>query len=309
MGCDSNSKKEDTLTLQEMRYIGFKVYDPVYIGIDKGLFEKHNLKVSLIDLAAAGPTGIQAVSGGSAEAALSSFMAIINARAAGLPILAVSDIQSSIEGKQGLEEFFVRNDSGINSIQDLKGKKIAINLIKSSFHYTVLMALEQAGIKETDVDFVLLPFDQQEFALENKRVDMIGLMQPYILHAKENSEYKVLFTALDVFGGKQFCVHLVNSIWAENNPKAVTAFVSGITDSIDWIEANQEEAKKIISKYTAVDVKYINDYYFQPDGMVNMEDAQYWLDYMKDRDDVQADWLKVEDFASNKYNVRIQQDE
>ena len=38
--------------------------------------------------------------------------------------------------------------------------------------------------------------------------------------------------------------------------------------------------------------------------MVVLEDAQYWLDYMLNAGDVQADWLKVEDFATNDYNLK-----
>jgi len=303
-GCKGISEKEEADGVMEMKYIGYKVYDPVYIAIDKGFFEKYKVEVELLDLMAAGPTAIQAISGGSAEGGLSAYMSIINARAAGLPIVACSDIQSAV-GEQALEEFFVYKDSGINSIKDLKGKKIAVNNIKASFYYTVLMALEQEGLTENDVEFVLLPFSQQEFALENKRVDMIGLMQPYILHAKENQEYKVLFNALDVFGEKQFSTHFINSVWAEYNPETATAFISGITDAIAWIEKNQDEAKKIISKYTGVDVKYVEDYYFQPNGKINLEDAKYWLDYMLKRKDISADWLKVEEFATNKYNVKI----
>lgn len=293
----SNSKPD-------IRYIGFKVYDPVYIAKDKGFFDKHNVNVEIIDLVSAGPTALQAVSGGSAEACLSSYMAIISARAQGLPVIAVSDIQSAI-GEQPLEEFFVRKDSGISSIADLKGKTIAINLVKSSFHYTWLMALEAAGLYESDIDITIMPFEQQELALANGHVDAIGLMQPYVLHAKEKKDLTTLYTALDVFGEKQFCTHVVNNIWAENNKELTEGFVTAIAEAVEWIEANQEEAKTIISKYTGIEIQYIEDYHFQRNAAVIIEDAQFWLDYMRNRNEINADWLQVDDFATNKYNQII----
>lgn len=288
-------------TGNKVRYVGFKVYDPVYVAQDKGFFKKNGVDVEIASTVAAGPTGIQTVAGGSAEACLSSYMAIINARAAGLPVTAVSDIQSAI-GDQALEEFFVRNDSGIKSIQDLKGKRIAVNLMKSSFHYTLLMALDNAGIKADEVEWVLLPFDQQELALENNKVDLIGLMPPYVEHAKENKEFTKLFNALDVFGEKQFCTHLVNDVWAKYNPETAEGFVTAIAEAINWIENNQEEAKEIVSKYTGIDSKYITDYHFQENGQVVTKDAQYWLDYMIKTKEIGVTWLKVDDFATNKYN-------
>ena len=294
-GCAKNTKNET------VRYIGFKIYDPVYIAIEKGIFNKHGVSVELIDMIAAGPTALQAVSGGSAETCNSSYMATINARAQGLPVIAVTDLQSAI-GRQALEEFFVRKDSGINSVADLKGKTIAINVVKGSFHYTWLMALRLAGLNETDVNFIVLPFDQQEIALSNSRVDAIGLMQPYVLHAKRNSDLRIIYTALDIFGPKQFATHVLNRIWAENNPNQAKGFVAAIVEAVAWIQANQNEAKKIISKYTGVSPDLIEDYYYQENASINTTDAQYWLDYMRGRKEISAEWLRVDDFATNKYN-------
>jgi ABC-type nitrate/sulfonate/bicarbonate transport system substrate-binding protein len=284
-----------------LRYIGFKIYDPAYISQEKGLFRNHDLDVEIIELIAGGPTAIQAITGGSAEICVSSYMAVINARAQGLPVMAISDIQSSI-GDQALEEFFVRKDSGINSIVDFKGKKAAINLVKSSFHYTWLMALAAAGMTESDVEFVILPFDQQELALINGHVDAIGVMQPYVHHAKDNEGLKVLFTALDVFGERQFTAHVINSEWAEKNQEKTARFVAAIAEAAAWIETNQEEAKEIMAKYTGVPPGDIDDYHFQKNAAIVLADAQYWLDYMRGTGEVTANWLQAGDFASNRYN-------
>lgn len=296
-GCAKDEKAKN----ETIRYIGFKIYDPVYIAIEKGIFNKHGVSVELIDMIAAGPTALQAVSGGSAETCNSSFMATINARAQGLPVIAVSDLQSAV-GKQALEEFFVRKDSKIKSIADLKGGTIAINVVKGSFHYTWLMALAGAGLAETDVNFIILPFDQQEIALANGKVDAIGLMQPYVLHAKRNTDLKILYTALDIFGPKQFSTHIVNKIWADNNPDHAKGFVAALVEAVEWIQANQNDAKVIIGKYTGVSPDLIEDYYYQENAKINTGDAQYWLDYMKTRKEISVEWLRVDDFATNSYN-------
>ena len=291
---------------EAVRYVGFRIYDPVYVALELNLFEKHGVNVEIIDLIAGGPTALQAISGGSAEIALSSYMAIINASVQGLPIIAVSDIQSSI-GTQPLEEFFVRSDSGIETITDLAGKTVAINLVKSSFHYTWLMALEAAGMAETDVEFVILPFEQQELALINHRVDAIGVLQPYTLRARENPEIKTLFTALDIFGERQFTTHVMNSNWAEKNPELAKGFVGAIAEAAAWIEANQNEAREIISLHTGIPARDIENYYFQEHAAVIMADAQFWLDYMRSTGEVTAPHLTVNDFATNRFNPFVEE--
>ena len=285
-----------------VKYIDFKVYDPVYVGIEKGFFK--GVKVELMGSYLAGPTAIQAVSSGKYHAGLSSIMAIINANANGLPVQGITDIQSAITG-QPLEEWFVKSNSTIKNIQDLKGKRIAVNLWKSSFHYSVIMALNNAGMKSDDVQFILIPFDKQLTAIDSDQVDVVGLMEPYSSYLRSKGGYRVLFDAFDIFGEKQFCIHFVNKVWAEHNRKEAVAFISGIVKSINWIEQNQAEAKKIIAKYTGIDEKYIADYHFQKNGAVIMNDVQYWLDYMQSSGDVTAKWLKVDDIATNKYNREV----
>lgn len=290
-----------------VRYVNFKVYDPVYVALDKGFFEKNGIQVEIIGDTLAGPTAIQAVASGAAEAGLSSIPAIINANAAGLPVTGVSDIQSAIDD-QPLEYYYSLKGSGIESIKDMEGKRLAVNLIKSSFHYTALLALHQEGVPEETVEFVLLPFDAQLPALLNGEVDVVGLMEPYngMALGTAGDKLQPVYDAQDVFGSKQFTLHFVNRIWAKEHPDQAKAFVSAVVEAIAWIEANQEEAKAIIAEHTKIPAEYVPEYHFQPNGQVVMDDVQFWLDYLIERGDVTATWLKAEDVATNQYNPLLE---
>ncbi|MBN2005800.1 MAG: ABC transporter substrate-binding protein [Anaerolineae bacterium] len=292
--------------LPVVRYANFRVYDPVYVALEKGFFTQRGVQVEIIGDVLGGPTAIQAVASGSAEAGLSSLPAIVNANAAGLPIVGVSDIQSALPD-QPLEYYYVRCDSGIESLADLPGKTFAVNLWRSSFHYTALMALEKEKIAEDSLEWVLLSFDNQIPALANGEVDVIGLMEPYNGYARANygDEFCLLFDALDVFGPKQFTTHFVNRVWAQYNPEAAEAFVGGIADAAAWIEQNQEEAKGIIAQYTGVEAQFVPEYHFQENAAVIEDDVSFWLNYLVRRGDVTVDWLNPAEIATNRYNPAL----
>lgn len=292
-GCDKGNKGV-------VKYVGLKVYDPVYIAKDKGFFEEEGIDVEIVDVVAGGATATQMVASGNVQAGLLSTMALINAKNSGLSVIGVADIQSAFN-ESPLEEFFVRKDSNINSIQDLKGKTIAINLVKSSFHYTWVLALKNAGMKETDVNFVTIPFSEQESALMSGMVDAIGLMQPYTKSARNNNELKTLYNAVDCFGERQFCEIFMNETWANKNVDKATKFVSAIVKACKWVEENQLEAKQIISKYSGVSVENIDDYKFQENAKCVEEDCQYWIDFMIEYEGVSSN-IKVSDIVTNKFN-------
>ena len=283
-----------------VRYVDFKVYDPVYVAIDKGFFRDAGIDVRLYGAMLAGPTAIQAVAAGKAEGGPASYPALINATASGLGVVGVADLQSSI-GDQPLEEYFVRQDSPIRSIEALRPvTRFAVNLWKSSFHYTALMAMKQANVSA--VDFVLVPFPQQIQALRGGSVDVVGLMEPYASELRALGGVRILFTAFDVFGPRQFSTIFLNRAWALTNPGTARRFTTTVAMTEDWIQKHETEAAAIEAKYTGVDVRYVPPYRFQPHGRVVLIDALFWLSYMEDRGDVPAGKVLVSDFATNFYN-------
>ncbi|RRR66078.1 MAG: ABC transporter substrate-binding protein [Candidatus Viridilinea halotolerans] len=288
-------------TPQTMRYIGLKVYDPVYIAQARGLFAQHGVEVELLNLVAGGPTALQAIAAGQAEAGLSSIPAIINANQAGLPLLGVADIQSVLPN-QALKHWYVRSDSSIHNLSDLRGKKIAINLIRSSFDYSLDLILEQAGLERSAVEVVLLPFDQQGTALLSGHVDMIGLLAPYTgqLEAQAGAQVRVLLDGHAVFGPqRQISQIVVNREWAEAQPETARRFVAALREAADWASAHPAEARPIIAAATGVDTAAIPAYQFAPGGRVSLEDAAWWMEVLRRRGDLTSPTLTAAQLARN----------
>jgi len=292
--------------LPEVRYINFKIYDPTYVAMDMGFDVKHGVKIVLSGDVLAGPNAIQAIAAGSADAGASSIAALVNANAAGLPVQGVVDLQTTFSD-QPLQKWYVRSDSPIQALTeaDLCGANYAVNIWRSSFHYTSLMMMDKYGIPEDCVNWSLLSFGNQIPALAEGSVDIIGLMQPYqgYADAEYGDQFRELYNDHDeVYGERMVSLIFQNRLWAEYNPEVSRNFVAALVEAIDWIKDNQAAAKPIIAKYTGIEEKFIADYHYTEHGQVVPADIQFWIDYMLARGDITADWLKPEDVGTNAFN-------
>jgi len=299
----------DESELPEVRYVNFKVYDPVYVGVDKGFYEEEGIQVSIVGDVIAGPNAIQAVAGGSAEAGLSSIPALTLSSAKGLPVQGVVDIQTTLEG-QALQKWYVLDESPLQSLEDVATQDVkpvyCVNIWRSSFHTTSLMAFNQRDIPEDAVEWQLLSFSNQIPALVEGECDIIGLIQPYqsYLEQEYGDQVRVLFDDYnDVYGEKHVSLIFVNRVWAKAKPELATAFATGTAKAINWIEENQDEARAIVSKYTEIPESAVPDYHFTENGCVRPADVQFWMDYLTDRGEFTETWVKTTDVGTDIYNT------
>jgi NitT/TauT family transport system substrate-binding protein len=90
--------------------------------------------------------------------------------------------------------------AGINSIKDLKGKKVGVELGLVE-HLLLLKALEVNGMAESDVQLVGVPTNDTPQTLASGGVDAVGAWQPIIGGAlKQVAGSKPLFTSKDAPG-------------------------------------------------------------------------------------------------------------
>ncbi len=79
----------------------------------------------------------------------------------------------------------VRNDSAVKSVADLKGKRIVTGR-GSIGHYLAIRALEEAGLKTSDVSFVYLLPSESRLILDNGDADAWATWAPYTTVATQS---------------------------------------------------------------------------------------------------------------------------
>ncbi|MCD8521413.1 MAG: ABC transporter substrate-binding protein [Saccharospirillaceae bacterium] len=118
---------------------------PVYVGLQQGFFAEQGLEVTVAQ-GRGSHDAITKLATGNADIGLSDLVALLQAKAAeNVPVSAVYSVFS-----EAPHAFFVRSDSGINSVADVAGKKIATSPFTSSNVFLPLL-LDVNKVDETSI--------------------------------------------------------------------------------------------------------------------------------------------------------------
>jgi taurine transport system substrate-binding protein len=125
------------------------------------------------------------------------------------------------------EALVVRNGSGINSLADLKGKKLAAAPV-STDHYQLLALIKSQGLTEKDVQVFAIP--QPDIVAGYNRGDLDGgfVWDPALTELKKTG--KVLVTSKDVAdkGAPTFSAWVATAKFGQDNPDFLKSFAGVI---------------------------------------------------------------------------------
>lgn len=136
-------------------------------------------------------------------------------------------------------------DASVASVADLRGKSIAAEAGVVD-HFLLLQGLAANGLSEQDINFSGVKTDAAAAAFAGGEFDCVAVFAPFTLQALERPGSKVLFSSADFPG--IIPDHLVTTAaLVDERPEAVQQLVNAWYATLDWIEANPEEATAIMA--------------------------------------------------------------
>ena len=199
-------------------------------------------------------------------------------------------------------QFMVRKDSGITTIEALKGKVLATNAEGSIGDMALRFMLRRHGLDDRkDVSIVEYALPNMKAALAERKVDLIISVLPFFLDPDLQNMAQTLFTSLDAVGPTEISMLTAQVEFLQKNRAAVVDFLEDYRQVLEWYNnpANHDAAVKVIADFTKLPEARFSgwvfknqDYYRDPNAMVDVEalqknvDVQHQLGFLKQPLDV-----------------------
>jgi sulfonate transport system substrate-binding protein len=232
------------------------------------------------------PVMITALAAGEIDVAALTFAsfgtAIVNAHMTDLRIIA-DEFQDGVEG-YFTESYLVRRDSGIDKVEDLKGKVIATNGIGSGVDMAMRAMLRRHGLEDKrDYSVVEVQFPNMKAVLLEHKVDMVVMPAAFAHDPELDKAARVLFTQREAMGPTQFALWTARTPFLEQNRAAVVDFLEDALRALNWYldPANHAAAVGIVADFTHLPAARFDgwflthkDQYRDPQGLPNLTALQ-----------------------------------
>ncbi|MDC7825821.1 MULTISPECIES: sulfonate ABC transporter substrate-binding protein [Pseudomonadaceae] len=223
--------------------IGYQKYGTLVLLKAKGSLEKRlaeqGIEVQWTEFPG-GPQLLEGLNVGSIDFGTTGEAPPIFAQAAGADLLYVAHEPPAPTS----EAILVPKDSALKSVSELKGKKIALNK-GSNVHYLLVRALEDAGLKYSDIQPVYLPPADARAAFERGSVDAWVIWDPFQAAAEHQLQARTLRNGEGLVANHQF--YLAARPYAEKHPEVVSVLVEEIRSVGGWIRQNSAEATQQVA--------------------------------------------------------------
>ena len=223
--------------------IGYQKYGTLVLLKARGTLEKR-LAAQGIDVQwtefPGGPQLLEGLNVGAIDFGVTGETPPVFAQAAGADLLYVAYEPPAPEG----EAILVPQQSTIQSVKDLKGKRVALNK-GSNVHYLLVRALQDAGLHYSDIQPVYLPPADGRAAFERGAVDAWVIWDPYQAAAEQQLQARTLRNGEGLVDNHQF--YLATRPYAQQHPEVIGVLLDEIRQVGAWAKANPQPVTDLVA--------------------------------------------------------------
>ena len=247
---DSDQINQDKIRVAFFPSIGHII--PI-VGLEEKIFEKgigeeKQIETKLFD---SGPQVIESIFSGSIDIAYVGPGPIIN----GFLKSDGKDIKILSGAASGGASFIIQPNSGLESLENFDGKRIASPQISNSQDVSLRHYLQSHGLKSVEKGgtvFVLNISNPDIYTLFAKGdIDGAWVPEPWATILVQELDGIRLFNEEKLWPNEEFAsvLLIVRTKYLENNPETVQKWVESHEKTVTWINSNPDKSKSLFSNF------------------------------------------------------------
>tara|TARA_Y100000034_G_scaffold14598_1_gene15305 strand:- start:1729 stop:2682 length:954 start_codon:yes stop_codon:yes gene_type:complete len=150
------------------------------------------------------------------------------------------------------QEIIIPQDSSVQDVKGLEGKKIAV-LAGTSAHYGLVNVLNENGLSATNVEIIDMTPPDAKVAFELGQVDAWAVWPPFPQQEEVSGKGKSLS------GSKIFIQSVVvaRGKFIEQNPEIEKDLLEVVSQAQEWIIENEAESQEIVAEELNLDLEVV----------------------------------------------------
>ncbi|SEG76562.1 NitT/TauT family transport system substrate-binding protein [Nonomuraea solani] len=211
---------------------------PLYVALSKGYFAAEGLTVrpAVVHAAAA----VSAMERGELDIAQTDYVVSFVANQQNRGVKIVGGLHRAHTGTLAL---VVKAGSGIRTVADLKGKKIAVPYLRG----LGTLSIRAMGLRNDDVEFVETPYTAMVDGLSGGRFAAALLAEPYVVVSVRQGRTRVLREALArEFDRLPTAGWMAADDWIKANPRTLAAFRRALAKAQRLIAGDLAQAVRAV---------------------------------------------------------------
>lgn len=195
----------------------------------------------------AGPPLVEALNVGAIQLGWTGDAPPIFGQSSGAGIVYVAALPPNGDG----EAIITKPDNGIDTVADLKGRKVAVGK-GTSAHNLLVAALEANGLELTDIEAVYLSPADAGAAFASGAVDAWSIWDPFLAIAEVQHNPTVLVRAPEVITVNTYFLGNADFAAAPDNAPVIEKTLGALAESAAWADGNRDKVAETLHEVTGV---------------------------------------------------------
>jgi ABC-type nitrate/sulfonate/bicarbonate transport system substrate-binding protein len=276
----------------------------VMIANEIGLFREEGIEIKYTGALKGGATELQTIAQGINDAFVGGHPpALAQAILAGVKVKAVAP--GMVDNREFPHvRYLVKEDSPIQSLRDIVGKKVSISGTTSPCSDGYLKLWLKQNNLPVDIEWVQLRNPgQQEQAVKQGLVDMTTSHPPYAGIVLKQGGVRQIATSYDILKNPAAGLSIAgfSEKFIQEHPDIVRGFCRALAKGRLWINAHQKEAAEIVAKKNNLNPDEVSIFWYDEHAAIEPAYMELWFKIAEDLEMWKPGAIQPTDIYTNEF--------